>query len=127
MADKTTYWRDAVLNLLRGTNVTGFSAYVSLHTGDPGNTGASEVTGGTYARQLAGFDAPVDDSGVRAITNASDIDFTGMPAATVTHFAIWTAVTSGNSVYKDALATSRTTLAGDVIRLAAGNLKVTEA
>jgi hypothetical protein len=50
-----------------------------------------------------------------------------MPAATVTHFAIWTAVTSGNSVYKDALATSRTTLAGDVIRLAAGNLKVTEA
>jgi hypothetical protein len=126
MADKTTYWRDAVLNLLRGNNVTGFSAYVSLHTGDPGNTGTNEVTGGSYARQLAGFDAPVDDTGVRAITNAADIDFTDMPAVTVTHFAVWTAVTGGNSVYKEALATSRTTLAGDVIRLAAGNLKVTE-
>jgi hypothetical protein len=126
MADKTTYWRDAVLNLLRGTSFSGFSAYVSLHTGDPGNTGASEVTGGSYARQLAGFSAPADDSGVRAITNASDIDFVGMPAATVTHFAVWTAATAGNSVYKEALATSRTTLAGDVIRLAAGNLKVTE-
>lgn len=126
MADKTTFWRDAVLNLLRGTNVTGFSAYVSLHTADPGNTGANEVTGGSYARQLAGFGAPADDSGVRAVTNAADIDFTGMPATTVTHFAIWNAATSGNSVYKEALATSRTTLAGDVIRLAAGNLKVTE-
>lgn len=126
MADKTTYWRDAVLNLLRGTNVTGFNAYVSLHTGDPGNTGANEVTGGSYARQLAGFGAPADDSGVRAVTNASDIDFTNMPAATVTHFAIWTASTGGSSVYKEALASSRTTLAGDVIRLAAGNLKVTE-
>ena len=27
------------------------SAFVSLHTGDPGDTGANEVTGGAYARQ----------------------------------------------------------------------------
>jgi hypothetical protein len=126
MADKTTYFRDAVLNIMRNTSVTGFNAYVSLHTADPGNTGASEVTGGSYARKLAGFGAPADDSGVRAITNASDVDFNGMPAVTVTHFAVWDAATSGNSLYKEALGTSRTTLAGDTVRFAAGNLKVTE-
>jgi hypothetical protein len=127
MADKTTYWRDAVLNLMRNTSVSGFNAYVSLHTGDPGNTGASEVTGGSYARQLAGFGAPADDSGVRAITNAANVDFTGMPAATVTHFAIWDSVSGGESIYKEALAASRTTLAGDTIRFETNQLKVTEA
>lgn len=126
MADKTTYWRDAVLNLMRNQSVTGFNAYVSLHTGDPGNTGASEVTGGSYARQLAGFDAPADDSGVRAIVNGADVDFTGMPAATVTHFAIWDSASGGESLYKEALAASRTTLAGDTIRFTASSLKITE-
>jgi hypothetical protein len=127
MADKTTYWRDAVLNAMRNQTVTGFNAYVSLHTADPGNTGASEVTGGSYARQLAGFGAPADDSGVRAIVNAADVDFTGMPAATVTHFAIWDSATSGNPLYKEALAAARTTLAGDTIRFTTSSLKVTEA
>jgi hypothetical protein len=126
MADKTTYFRDAVLNIMRNTSVTGFNAYVSLHTADPGNTGTSEVTGGSYARQLAGFGAPADDSGVRAITNGANVDFTGMPAATVTHFAIWDAATSGNPLYKEALTASRTTLAGDTVRFATGQLKVTE-
>lgn len=126
MADKTTYWRDAVLNLMRNQSVTGFNAYVSLHTADPGNTGASEVAGGSYARQLTGFGAPADDSGVRAITNAADVDFTGMPAVTVTHFAVWDAATAGNPLYKEALAASRTTLAGDTIRFTTGSLKVTE-
>ena len=27
------------------------TAYVSLHTADPGNTGTSEISGGAYARQ----------------------------------------------------------------------------
>ncbi len=31
--------------------------YVSLHTGDPGTNGASEVSGGSYARQSASFGA----------------------------------------------------------------------
>lgn len=29
----------------------------SLHTADPGTTGANEVSGGTYARQAVSFDA----------------------------------------------------------------------
>jgi hypothetical protein len=33
--------------------------YISLHTADPGETGASEVAGGSYARQQAAFDAAI--------------------------------------------------------------------
>ena len=47
---------DAVFNAT-AFNVTG-DPYISLHTADPGETGASEVTGGSYARQQAAFGEP---------------------------------------------------------------------
>lgn len=58
---------------------------ISLHVGDPGETGANEVTGGSYARQECAFSAAA--SGAIAISGAES--FTGMPACTVTHFSFW--------------------------------------
>ena len=61
--------------------------YLSLHTADPGLTGANEVTGGSYARQAIQF-----ASG--ASTNSQA--FTLMPAeAGNLWIGIWTAVTVG--------------------------------
>lgn len=61
---------------------------VSLHTADPGTTGASEVSGGSpaYARKAIAFNAAsggsIDDS-----TNGIDFD---VPAGTtVTHVGYW--------------------------------------
>lgn len=90
---------------------------VSLHTGDPGATGANEVTGGSYARQAESFGAA---SG-RALTNGSDIVFTDMPAVTVTYIGFWTA----GGTWKGGFAVTSTPVSlTQNVKIAAGNLDV---
>lgn len=88
---------------------------VSLHTADPGDTGAGEVLGGSYARQSALWSSA---SGGQIIL-ANAIDFNGMPATTVTHFGVWTAF--GQFVGSGTLP-STSVLSGDSIRLQAGTV-----
>ncbi len=102
-------------------NLITVAAYVSLHTADPGETGTSELTGGSYVRKLAGLGAP--SNGVS--TNGSDILWTGMPAATITHVSLWDAVSGGNCLWTGALTASKTLGAGDEFKLPASNLTVT--
>lgn len=49
----SAYLRDKLLDhVLKGAAFTQpTNVYISLHTSDPGTTGASECTGGSYARQ----------------------------------------------------------------------------
>lgn len=76
--------------------VIGLGDWVSLHTADPGTTGASEASGGSpaYARKQTTWSADAVDDGVRAGTQVT-ID---LPAGTYTHFGIWSASTSGTFV-----------------------------
>lgn len=71
--------------------------WVALHTADPGETGANEVSGGTgpYARQQAAFGA----ASAGAVANSAQIDFAGMPATTVWAWSIWTAVSGGTCLW----------------------------
>ncbi|GII63548.1 hypothetical protein Skr01_36330 [Sphaerisporangium krabiense] len=65
--------------------------FVSLHTADPGTTGASEVTGGSYARQAKAWNPAsggnLDDS------NAPTFNIPAL--TTITHFGLWTEATGG--------------------------------
>lgn len=65
--------------------------FASLHTANPGTTGANEVTGGSpaYARKSLSFAAA---SGGTA--TASEVTF-DVPAGTYTHFGVWDAATAG--------------------------------
>ncbi|WP_405137504.1 hypothetical protein [Nocardia sp. NBC_01388] len=78
--------------------------YISLHTADPGSTGANEATGGTpaYARVQTtwGTAASSQISGSQVTIN--------VPAGTYAYAGIWTALTGGNFV--DKVAISSTTL-----------------
>lgn len=68
-------------------------AYASLHNGDPGSTGASELAGGSpaYARKAITWGAAA--AGVRSNTVQMDFD---IPAGTtVYHVGLWSAVTAG--------------------------------
>lgn len=57
---------------------------VSLHSGDPGTTGANYITGG--GKQAATFNAAA--SGERALN--ADVAFTGLGASqAVTHWGAW--------------------------------------
>ena len=95
--------------------------YVALFTVSPGESGGgTEVTGGSYARQIATFSAA--SSG--ATSNDSNIDFTGMPAATTVAIGIFDALTSGSMLLYGTLTTNKTTDAGDTLRIATGDLDI---
>ncbi|WP_068922182.1 phage tail fiber protein [Planobispora rosea] len=67
------------------------AVYVSLHTADPGSTGTSEVTGGSYTREAITWNAAA--SGALDSSNTPVFD---VPAGTtVTHWGLWSAATNG--------------------------------
>jgi hypothetical protein len=96
--------------------------FVSLHTASPGDTGvpANEVAGGGYTRQPGNFAAAV----AGATTNTGNIAFTNMPAVTVTHVAIYDALTAGNLLFHGALTAPQVVNAGDTFVFNAGDLDV---
>lgn len=123
MPDKSTYWRNAIINAMRGTGITAFTGYASLHTADPGLTGANEVTGGSYARVAITLDAP--SGGVSA--NSNLLEFTGMPGVTVTHVGVFDAATAGNFIYGDVLSNgSQVVNAGGTFQIPIGDLDLVE-
>lgn len=67
--------------------------YVSLHTADPGTTGASEVTGGTpaYARKAVAWSSAA--GGVAAIAAGVTFDVPG--ATTISYVGLWSTATGG--------------------------------
>lgn len=119
--------RNNILNkLLRATDFTPPSTvYVSLHTGDPGDNGANEVTGGTYARQSCAFDAAATNH----TQNTAAINFTLMPAIAspsyITHFGLWSLASGGVFQGGGTMTANKETNAGDTYQIAAGDLDVT--
>lgn len=93
MAGYTDATKNAAINA-----VAALGTYISAHTADPGTTGTSEVTGGSYARQATTWGAA--SAGVRAGTQIS----ASIPAGTtITHFGVWSASTGGTFVGSIAL------------------------
>lgn len=95
--------------------------YVALYTVAPNDAGGgTEVTGGSYARQTATFDA----ASAGATQNDTNIDFTNMPACTVVAIGIHDALTSGNLLVHGTLTANKTLDAGDTLRIATGDLDI---
>jgi len=118
----SNYLENKILDkVFSNTDFTVTTAYVSLHTGDPGETGADEAAGGSYARQSAAFDA----SASGATANAADITFTAMPTATITHIGVWDASTTGNFLWGGAASASKALTSGDEYKILEGDLDVT--
>ena len=119
----STYAGNAVLNaLFNNTALQVATPHISLHTGDPGLTGASEVTAGgnSYARQTGSFGSPSS----KAIANDAAPEWEDMPAVTVTHVGVWDAATDGNFLWGGALGSSKATNAGDTFTLPVGDLDI---
>lgn len=122
MAALSDALENALLNhVLRATAYVGPTAvYLALFTADPtdANTTAGEVSGGSYGRKQITFGAPSGGS----CSNTNQMDYTGMPAATVTHLAIYDASTAGTLLFHGALSASKTVNAGDTFTVNAGGL-----
>lgn len=108
---------------------TAGTVWVSLHTADPSETGASEVTGGNYARiSVAAAGWTKTTGGTASATNTADIVYpasgTVTWSGTVTHVGIWNASSAGNFLFGGALTTSRVVASGDVFKFLATNLTI---
>lgn len=70
--------------------VTALGSSISLHTGDPGTTGAAEAAGGApaYARKVTTWAGGAVDGAVVGTAVAFDV-----PAGTYTHLGIWNGAT----------------------------------
>lgn len=139
MNDASNYTENNVINAaLRGVAYPLPTAtYVSLHTGDPGETGtANEVTVGawpSYVRRHAeqggaigtGWIAPTDG----VTSNAKQLTYpnnNGAAPVVVTHIAVWDALSGGNAITKAALTTPRTIDLGEVLVFDIGALVVAQ-
>jgi hypothetical protein len=81
--------------------LASLAVFVSLHTADPGTTGASEVSGGSpaYARKAIAWNAA--SGGAIDSSNAPVFD---VPAGTtVTHVGFWSAASGGTFYGSDAV------------------------
>ena len=87
--------------------------FVSLHTADPGTTGASEATGGSpaYARKALTWGAASNGT-----VTAAEVTF-DVPAGTYTHFGLFGAATGTAFKGGNPLAVSQTVSSQGQIKL----------
>lgn len=94
-------WTDATENAQADEDAAR-CPYASIHTGDPGTTGANEATGGSpaYARKALSFNAagtegPLGSSQPATVGVAWGSATFDLPAGTFTDYGLWSAVTAG--------------------------------
>lgn len=116
-------------HVLGGGNYTRpATVYISLHTGDPGETGANEVaSSNNYSRLAVTNDAtswPAAASGAKA----NGILFTfATPSGswgTVSFGGMWDAASGGNFMMGGPLAVSKTINSGDPVTIPIGDYDV---
>lgn len=109
-------WLDAL------GNATAFSvttAYVKLHTGDPGAAGTSNAATET-TRKSASFAAAANG----AIASDADLTWTNIAGSEdATHFTAWDNSTTGNFLFSGTI-TGNPYTAGDTYTIASGALNV---
>lgn len=115
-------------HLVGKTSYTMPTVWVGLSTADPLDTaaGLAEPAGGSYARvETAGADWNPASGG--ANDNANAITFPEATASwgTVSHFALFDAVTAGNMLAHGSLSPSKAIGSGDTAKFAAGALDIT--
>jgi len=135
MAGLTNYFEDKIWNHVFGstTYTKPTNWYVGLLTATPSDSaGGTEVSGGSYARQICAF--TITGTGTALATNTSAITF---PTATadwgiVGWVGIYDAVSSGNLVAYQNLqksdfstTTTKTVNDGDIFKFNASTIKIT--
>jgi hypothetical protein len=116
MAGFSTIGKNTMLNALPA------APYVSLHSSDPGDTGAAEIAGGApaYARQTGAL--ATSTTSARSLTVASTHN---VPASTtVAYVGLWSAA-SGGTFYGSFSVTSETYGGQGTYQVDSSNLSLT--
>ena len=110
-----------LLDALVGTDTYSVTTPIklALMTANGSDSAAgTEVTGGSYARQTIAFGAASSDQ----IANSADINFTGMPAATVVGIEIYDSAGTPKRLAYGALTANKTTASGDTLQFGASSI-----
>lgn len=93
------------------------STYLALFTADPTEAGTqtAEVSGGSYARQAATFNAASTTSNVTTKTLSANVVFPTATGSwgTITHIGVMSASTAGTMRWYGPLAVAKTVTSGD--------------
>ncbi len=110
--------RDHVLRNIAYTSPP--TIYLAVYSAAPTDAGGgTEATGGSYARKVLTFAA--GGTAGEATTSAS-VDFVNMPAGTWVAAGVHDALTAGNLLLWNTLAAPKTTLAGETLSFAVGDV-----
>ena len=132
----STYFATEILSWFKNsafpTQLT--TTYISVHSGDPGTAGTSNdetstIIGSSTRTSVAHGDlgtVGAASGGGFEITNTSAVQMTASAAggATITHFGIWDAATSGNFLASGALTVSVDVVAGDTVQFNIGAMAI---
>lgn len=120
------YLANAVLNaVFKGTALpVTFPVYASLHTADPGRTGAAEVVGGSYARQQVPA-AQFDAAAAGAIPANAVKTFQLLPPMTITYAGFWDAASGGNFLWGGPLTAPKIVPSGGAVQFPVTDLAAT--
>lgn len=114
------FLENAILNaIFNSSQLQVLNAYISLHTGNPGETGANEVVGGSYSRKTVPFSTALTGSTI----NETEVSFPAMPPCTVTHVGIWTDETGGDFLWGGALSGPLVVPAAALVQIDANDLE----
>lgn len=110
MAGFTTTVKNTILS-----NLIPSLVYLSLHTADPGATGANEASGGSpaYARKLVTWGTPASGT-----VSATQVNFDA-PANTYSFYGYWSAATGGTFLGGSALTAAQTLTGQGVVQVTA--------
>ena len=131
MSSFATYLENKVLNhIFNKASFTIPTIHVALFTalsdvqGEAG-AGGTEVSGGDYAR-VATIGSDWTEATTGTLSNATAIEFTEASGdwGTVTHFALFDAVSGGNMLCFGTLTASKEVSSGDTIKFPISNLDV---
>lgn len=128
MSSLSDHAEQLVLNWLFTTETATRPAgrFMELYTAAPNDAGGGTVvSGGGYVRKAIAFTAAASPGGTTANSGAVVFTASGGSWGTVTHMAIFDAVSGGNLLAHGALVSSRTIDDTDTLTFAIGTVNIT--
>lgn len=109
----SNYAENKLLDTLRNQSFAVTTAYVALHTGDPGEDGTNNAATETD-RQSCTWSAASSGS----MSTSATLEWTNVAATeTYTHWSLWDNSTGGNCLWTGALSASAAVTAGDTFQI----------
>lgn len=128
MSALSDYAENKVLDAITGntTFTTPSAVYIGLSTASMNDDDSgTELSGNGYARKAVTFSAAASGT----TSNSAAIEFAAATGSwgTVSHWALYDALTGGNQLANGSFTASKTIGDGDVLKIATGDLDLTAA